>query len=761
MALPPKVFISYRSVDRERVRIVAEALRRAGIDAWWDNWEILPGDNFVAKINQGLDECNCGVVFLSNESLEGAWHFEEITILKNLAVTEKRPLIPVVLDANVKIPPILRVLSRLSADQIPQLIEAIEGRTSKPALGAGTTAPARVRFCILLRELPGQAIGVSAEVDGNPLISELRVSPGADFRFSYSDFLGQMPGARMGSAEEFAQVRRRELQKLGDAVGRVIFPETIGRELGLRLTEAKRLNQEVELIYESASSRLLCIPFEAARLLDGRIPALLPGVFTWRRSPWNQGLPLAQQSPPAGPLRVLVAVGAPDEGKTPNSILDNERELQTILDALEEARQLGNSYVRVLEIGSPDQIGAALREQSYHVLHLSGHGNKGVLELEDEDGNPIQVDAAKLSEKIRDSGHSAPLVFLASCHGGLADHETAGFAQSLLECGVPSVLAMQTAVSDSYASQLAGKFYGELSRAEQPLASRALALARRQIEEDRRTESLKAAPEQSTVPEYATASLFLRGEEQALLDRGLPQAIIQEPVGRAVSSAVPLLSVGNLIGRRREARQLMRVLTDHPQTVAVNGLKAGCQILGTGGVGKSSLAGRVMQRMADRGWPIATVSGAWDLGKIAAALGSALSNHPRKQVAELASELKDLQASDNLRLECIQSILARHRVLLVLDNFEDVLQPAGVGFRDSVTEQIFALILSSAQCGKLLVTSRYPVPGAGDDLHRIDLGPLSRAEVRKLMLRHEGLRRQSSEGVKLIPESGVNTNSQN
>ena len=74
--------------------MVAVALRKAGIDAWWDQWEISPGENFVAKINDGLDQCHCGVVFLSNASLAGAWHQEEITILADLAVSEKRLLIP-------------------------------------------------------------------------------------------------------------------------------------------------------------------------------------------------------------------------------------------------------------------------------------------------------------------------------------------------------------------------------------------------------------------------------------------------------------------------------------------------------------------------------------------------------------------------------------------------------------------------------------------------------------------------------------------
>ena len=111
-----KVFLSYRSVDRARVRAVAEALLAEGIDAWWDVWEIRPGDNFVSKINEGLEQCDCGVVFLSNASLNGAWHKDELEILKTYVVEEKRPLIPVLLDSGVKVPAILRNLSRLSAD---------------------------------------------------------------------------------------------------------------------------------------------------------------------------------------------------------------------------------------------------------------------------------------------------------------------------------------------------------------------------------------------------------------------------------------------------------------------------------------------------------------------------------------------------------------------------------------------------------------------------------------------------------------------
>jgi hypothetical protein len=170
MDSPKKVFLSYRSVDLDRVRTLAEALRAEGIDAWWDIWEIRPDDDFVSKINRGLERCDCGVVFLSKASLAGAWQQDEISILKTYAVDEKRPLIPVLLDADAKVPAFLRLYARLSADQVRDLADAILNRsTNPPALGALRPAARRVCFSIHLRELANSAVAVSAHLDGKPL----------------------------------------------------------------------------------------------------------------------------------------------------------------------------------------------------------------------------------------------------------------------------------------------------------------------------------------------------------------------------------------------------------------------------------------------------------------------------------------------------------------------------------------------------------------------------------------------------------------
>jgi tetratricopeptide (TPR) repeat protein len=138
------------------------------------------------------------------------------------------------------------------------------------------------------------------------------------------------------------------------------------------------------------------------------------------------------------------------------------------------------------------------------------------------------------------------------------------------------------------------------------------------------------------------------------------------------------------------------------------------------------------------------------LAKLAGKLGSALWDHPQQALAKLARQLNDAEAPDNLRIEWLTTVLKQHKVLLVLDNFEDVLTAAGGGFRDPVPEQIFGLMLRAAERGRLLITCRHPVPGAEHYLRRIDLGPLSRAETRKLMLRLEGLAQQPSQNVKQI-----------
>ncbi len=447
----------------------------------------------------------------------------------------------------------------------------------------------------------------------------------------------------------------------------------------------------------------------------------------------------------AGPLKILVAVGAPDEGKSDQAVLDLERELQGILDAVEAASRLGNAQVRFLEVGHPDEIERALIADEYHVLHLSGHGKPGAIALENEDGGEVDVTAEELAERLKRAGRSLPLVFLSSCHGGTASSETVGMATGLVRAGIPLVLSMQTRVTDLYASKLAEAFYADLATAETPLASRALARARQKLEEERRKAVERGAPLSQTEPEYAAASLFGSGTETPLIDRGLDLVSLSRPPVHKVTGPVPQLTIGELVGRRRDLRQVMRVLRDDPRSVKAIGHRAGVVVTGIGGIGKSSVAGRTMVRMSEEGWIVAASSGRFSLGDIARALAFGLME--RNKLNGIWAQLANAQLDDSWRVELIKALLQRERVLLVLDNFEDNLKVGGGAFLDPMTKTWLWLFARSAKSAKLLITSRYPLPGGADYFETRQLGPLSPAETRKLVLRLEGLEGISTENL--------------
>ena len=84
-----------------------------------------------------------------------------------------------------------------------------------------------------------------------------------------------------------------------------------------------------------------------------------------------------------GPLRIVVAIAAPDTGGGP--VLDYERELRNVLAAVRAARQ-DAADVRVVPFATLAAIRDELDRGPAHVLHISGHGSPGTLDLEDEDG---------------------------------------------------------------------------------------------------------------------------------------------------------------------------------------------------------------------------------------------------------------------------------------------------------------------------------------------------------------------------------------
>lgn len=152
------------------------------------------------------------------------------------------------------------------------------------------------------------------------------------------------------------------------------------------LIDGCQVGTTVEVWFEADDPKLLGLPFEAIRLPDDRLLATSPPVVMMRRP---LPLPEIRYEPLPGPVKILVAVGAPDEDVAPAVVLDLERELQNILDATETAQRHENAQVRILEVGHPKVIAEAFGRDAYHILHISCHGMPGKLQLEDETGHPF------------------------------------------------------------------------------------------------------------------------------------------------------------------------------------------------------------------------------------------------------------------------------------------------------------------------------------------------------------------------------------
>ena len=162
-------------------------------------------------------------------------------------------------------------------------------------------------------------------------------------------------------------------------------PGRFAAELAKVLAAAERAHQPVRLGL-AVPPELAGLPWEALPSPDGRGPlALHPLVSVYRKT----DAAAARRLP--GPLRIVVAIAAPDTGGGP--VLDYERELRNVLAAVRAARQ-DAADVRVVPFATLAAIRAELDRGPAHVLHISGHGSPGTLDLEDEDGaaRPVTAD---------------------------------------------------------------------------------------------------------------------------------------------------------------------------------------------------------------------------------------------------------------------------------------------------------------------------------------------------------------------------------
>jgi CHAT domain/TIR domain/AAA ATPase domain len=505
---------------------------------------------------------------------------------------------------------------------------------------------------------------------------------------------------------------------------------------------------QIEVIF-SATGPALSLPVELARLTTGEGVevgplALLPGVSVTRRptvsAPDGQvpgGLPPVSAGL-AGPLKILAAVAAPDETKTPNPPLDAEAEMQAVLDAVTDVTGRTEAQVRILEVASLAEIRRALAQDAYHVLHLSAHGSPVLVELEDEDGNPAEVSSDALMQVLRHAEQPVPLIVLSSCSGGATGSQA--MAAGLLARGAGRVLAMLAPVTDNYATTLGRHFYHELATHPATAPGHALGRARYLAEEDRQAEAGTRLP----MPGYGLSTLLTSAGDGPLVDPAAPAQPLTTASIAPSGKTVRELPIGALIGRRAQLRTAMRVLRRTPGAVDRFGAASGIQLTGIGGIGKTALAGRIMARLREEGWLVVVHEGRWNPTALITATAKAITaalpassadTAETASLREALTVLADRSLDDPPKLAAITALLGTCRLLLVFDDFEQNLATGGQDILDPAIDDALITLTDAAETGALLVTCRYPLPGPDRYLAEIPVPALSRAELRRMFLR--------------------------
>ena len=159
METTPHAFLCHASEDKEIARPLAEELRRNGVDTFYDEWEIGPGDSIRQKIDEGIGDCTHFIVLLTPISIEKPWVKAEIDAGFGRNLKGECKFIPLRCGLEVdRLPSLLEAKLSPAIDgshdksNIKKLIDFIHGIGVSPPLGEPPQA---------IQESSGGALGLS------------------------------------------------------------------------------------------------------------------------------------------------------------------------------------------------------------------------------------------------------------------------------------------------------------------------------------------------------------------------------------------------------------------------------------------------------------------------------------------------------------------------------------------------------------------------------------------------------------------------
>ncbi|MHC5735248.1 tetratricopeptide repeat protein [Nostoc sp.] len=289
----------------------------------------------------------------------------------------------------------------------------------------------------------------------------------------------------------------------------------------------------------------------------------------------------------------------------------------------------------------------------FDVLHLTGHATL-------QDGQPRFITETATGEaNYASAGNIAQelqfrlpkLIFLSGCRTGQADNSGSvpSMAEELLKSGAKAVLGWGQKVLDSDATAAAAVLYQELSAGKQ-ITEAVACTYQALIKNKARDWHLLRLYAAGNLPSSLVTPLRTRGRKPAP-----PLSVSTQFLDPAGKVKVPTRE--SFVGRRRQLQNCLRVLSQSTDEVGV-------LIHGMGGLGKSSLAARLCDRLPN--FERVVWVGRIDEASLVSRLAEKLDdNEQRKRLQNYDEELK-------FRLRRVFQQLHEQAkpFLLVLDDFE-------------------------------------------------------------------------------------------
>ncbi len=456
------------------------------------------------------------------------------------------------------------------------------------------------------------------------------------------------------------------------------------------------------LALQHPDSRILNLPWELA--LEGRERLYLSKNTLAPGSNYVPDNPL--------PLKILVMVSSPEDSPVRRRLSFEEEEL-AILRACGNLFETGQVQIDFTEDGSLHNLRQNLKDNHYHILHFSGHGvfheGQGYLELEDEYSQQRKICTAQdfAAALSATPEHLPALVLLSSCQSAQAgqDSNFSGVAQELLRSKVPAVVAMGWSILDRYANCFAEVFYQAL--AEREALPQAFQKAILNIQQQQNQE-LALAQIPGLASQWFIPQLYLAGplDKIANLEKGekklrttaLNFTMKEHPAGYY------------FVGRRRDKRTLLPALFAQQPI----------WLQGQGGLGKSSLAEHLVQRLLAKDsaiQPFVLDENSMDL----LALRSLLYAYFKKEHKRLTIEIDTQRYSEKAPEQVLWLLTELSKVckpLFIFDNLESFQVAEGNPEFAEQYQDLLELLqtLCSIPLGHLIFTGRYPAPAALHDL---------------------------------------------